>query len=201
MNRYIVLALAAALLVILGAVGFLIMSPSSTPAPGNSTPSSSTSASNGSGTVTTNADGSTSFRSKPATEGEQATPKDENFIPRPPNASEIAAEARRARPFNQHVYNVSSWWGRATQLTMTSDPALAAEIGVLGKEMREGTKLENDQLNVTALLDKEDALAQKLKASSSNPEIQAIVQYITESVAVTRAGGDPTTVVRPEIPQ
>lgn len=149
--------------------------------------------------VTVSEDGTVSMGGGSGAEKGEPDAEKATSTPRPLNAAEIAQEARMKRPFNQHVYNVSAWWGQATRLTLTSDPALATEIQDLATAMREGTRQDDANLDVTALLDREDALLQKLKASSSNAEIQAIVKYIGDSLAVTRAGGDPNTVVRPEI--
>lgn len=118
---------------------------------------------------------------------------------REPNKAELEYEARKARPYNKHVNYVGSWWGRAAQILLTSNPALSKEIQELSSYMRDMSKLNGDDLKVDEVLNREEQTLQKLQSAASDPELKAIAGYLAESIRVTREGGDPAAVVKPAI--
>lgn len=118
---------------------------------------------------------------------------------RPMNPAEIAQQTRMARPYNVHVNYVSAWWGRAAQLLLTSNPELEKEIEALTKTLQAGTKLNEGEIDIPALLAQESAVLEKLKAAANTPELKEIVTYLSASLEVTLAGGDPTAVPKPGI--
>ena len=118
---------------------------------------------------------------------------------REPNKAELEYEARKARPYNKHVAYVGSWWGRAAQILLTSNPELSKEIQELSSYMRDMSKLNGDDLKVDEVLAREEQTLQKLQSAASDPELKAIVGYLAESIRVTREGGDPTAVPKPAI--
>ncbi len=119
---------------------------------------------------------------------------------REPNKAELEQEARLARPYNKHVYTASSWWGRAAQILMTSNPELSKEIRENSIYMREMANLNGDQLKTDEVLAREAALLQKLQSAGGDAELRAITGYLEQSLKVTMEGGDPSTVEKPAIP-
>lgn len=118
---------------------------------------------------------------------------------REPNKAELEYEARKVRPYNKHVAYVGSWWGRAAQILLTSNPELSKEIQELASYMRDMSKLNGDDLKVDEVLAREEQTLQKLQSAASDPELKAIAGYLAESIRVTREGGDPTAVPKPAI--
>lgn len=119
---------------------------------------------------------------------------------RDPNKAELEQEARLARPYNKHVYTASSWWGRAAQILLTSNPELSKEIRENSAYMREMANLNGDQLKTEEVLAREAALLQKLQSAGGDAELRAITGYLEQSLKVTMEGGDPSTVEKPAIP-
>jgi hypothetical protein len=116
---------------------------------------------------------------------------------RPLNESEIAHQARLARPYNKRQAHVSSFWMRATQIVGAKDPALAEECAAISRYLREQGNL-NEELDPAAAVQKELALVQKLRAvDPGNAELVGILDYIDATGNALLSGQDPLAVEKP----
>lgn len=134
------------------------------------------------------------------TEAAPASPGPEGATPdRPTTQAELNNAARQARPFNQHVDLVASFWGVAGKTASTEGHTeLAAEMDKMIDYLRTQRRQNDDSLDVGAVLQQEIVLAEKVKgAGLADPMIPGMMTYIIDTAKVTLAGGDPRTVTRP----
>lgn len=118
--------------------------------------------------------------------------------PRATTAAEVASAARRTRPYNQHYQAVASLWRQSERLAATDNADLARECGLMEELLRSQSRLNDDEADIAATLQKEITLAQKVKAAGlSDPQVGRMMEYIIETAQLTLQGGDPTTVHRP----
>ncbi len=117
---------------------------------------------------------------------------------RPMNQAEIDHQARLARPFNQHYAYVAAFWNRAAQLAGPADSDLSRECSAMSRYLRDQGNLENEELDVAAVIAKEKALAAKVRAAvPGNEELGGVLDYIEESGQAVLDGQDPTKVLKP----
>lgn len=118
--------------------------------------------------------------------------------PREATKAEVANNTRRARPYNQHYQLVSSFWRQTERLAAAADAEIARECGTMEDLLRSQSRLNEDEADIAATLQKEIALAQKVKAANlPDGQIGRMMDYILASAQVTMQGGDPSTVHRP----
>lgn len=116
---------------------------------------------------------------------------------RPMNESEIAQQARLARPYNKRQAHVSSFWMRATQIVGAKDPALAEECAAMSRYLREQGNL-NEELDANAAVQKELELVKQLRAvDPNNAELDSILDYIDATGNAVLSGQDPLAVEKP----
>lgn len=116
---------------------------------------------------------------------------------RPMNPAEEAQQKRESRAFNQHTNRVQSYWLQAARL-MTGQPELAAECKAMMEYVREQSRLDEGELDQNAVITKELELVKKAReATSGNPELAGILDYIDSSANAVIQGGDPTLVPKP----
>lgn len=179
-----------AVVVALVAVG-LLMRPTGSSSEGTAPEAAKT-------TKTTTTTVSSSAEAEAPTEAAPTTP--EGATPdRATTPAELANAARQARPFNQHVDLVASFWGVAGKTASNEGHTeLAAEMDKMIDYLRTQRRQNDDSLDVAGVLQQEIALAEKVKgAGLADPMIPGMMGYIIDTAKVTLAGGDPRTVTRP----
>ncbi len=122
-----------------------------------------------------------------------------NPVDRPPNKAEKQLAERQSRPFNIHVNYVSAWWGIAT-MKVKDNSALAAECSEMSTYLRDMSRLNVGEMDPAEVLQKENALISKLRGVQGEyPELDKVLDYLQESAKVAGEGGDPASVVKPEV--
>ncbi len=120
---------------------------------------------------------------------------------RPMNEAEVLQQARESRPLNAHTNRVQTWWQMAAKDLTSVDPDLAKEARAMMTFVREQSRLNDDEVNVDDVIKQELDLERKIRARGDNsPRLSAILDYINSSANSVLQGGDPTLVVKPELP-
>lgn len=120
---------------------------------------------------------------------------------RPMNDAEIKQQAREARPFNAHTNRVQTWWQMAAKDLSSVDPDLSKEARDMMTFVREQSRLNDDEVNIDAVIQQELDLERKIRARGDNSaRLTAILDYINSSANSVIQGGDPAAIPKPTLP-
>lgn len=119
---------------------------------------------------------------------------------RPMSESELANQARRERPFNKHFARVGAFWNITARLVGPHDAEVSKEAQEMARYLRDQSRLSDEELAVSDVLQKELALEQKIRALGiQDDNLSKALDYINNSANSVIQGGDPAAVPKPDL--